>query len=179
MRFTLVTGNAGKLAEWRRLLPSNVSLQHKDLDLLEIQSFDSAQIVAHKLRQAYDIVQGPVVVEDVSAGLDSLHGLPGPFVKFFEQQLGERALYILAGKPATASASCTIGYYDGEHELIVDGTVHGSVVPGRGDGGFGFDKVFMPDGQPKTYAEMTAAEKDAVSHRHLAIDELLARLEQL
>ncbi len=176
--FTLITGNQHKLNEWRRLIPSDLDFTHQAVDLDEIQSFDSAEIIRHKLRQAYQIVKGPVVVEDVSAGLDEWNGLPGPFVKFFIERLGKDALHKLGGNNAPMTASCTIGYYDGQDEIIVNGTVQGKVVSSRGEG-FGFDNVFMPNGHTKTYAEMTPAEKDAVSHRHLAVDKLLAELKQL
>jgi XTP/dITP diphosphohydrolase len=55
----------------------------------------------------------------------------------------------------------------------VDGQL---VFPPRGDGGHGYDPVFQPEGSDKTFAEMDAAEKDAVSHRGRAFDKLKAAL---
>ena len=159
-------------------MPVEVDFTHQAIDLEELQSFDSAEIIRHKLQQAYDIIKGPVVVEDVSAGFDAWHGLPGPFVKFFNERLGNDALYKVVGDKAPMSASCTIGYYDGQQEIIVTGTLHGKVVSPRGES-FGFDSVFQPDGQTKTYAEMSHSEKDAISHRRLAIDKLMTELKQL
>jgi len=176
---TLITGNKHKLAEWQRIVPAaKYTLEHHGVDLDELQSLDSHEIIRHKVRQAYDLLKKPVLVEDVSGGLDKLNGLPGPFVKFFNERLGKDALFQLGGEGAGMTATCTIGYFDGEREIIVDGTVHGNVVPARGDA-FGFDVIFMPDGQSKTYSEMTDTEKDAISHRRLAIDKLLAALERL
>jgi inosine triphosphate pyrophosphatase len=172
---TLITGNAHKLKEWRRMFPADIALENRAIDLDEIQSFDSEVIIRHKVRQAYDIVKGPVIVEDVSGGLDKLNGLPGPFVKFFNERLGQDALWQLGGEGAGATVSCTIGYYDGVREIIVTDTEHGTVVAKRGEG-FGFDVIFVLDGQTKTYAEMTPDEKDAISHRRKAIDKLLQQL---
>ena len=107
--FTLVSGNSGKVSEYHRLLDSRLSFDVLDLDLDELQSLDSNSIVEHKVRQAYANVQKPVVVEDVSAGVDRLNGLPGPFIKFFEQRLGKEALYLLAGERSAATITCTIG----------------------------------------------------------------------
>lgn len=179
MQLTLITGNTHKLEEWQRMMPADIKLDHHPLDLDEIQSLDSAEIIRHKVRQAYEAIGQPVVVEDVSCGLDKLNGLPGPFIKFFEKQLGNGALYKLAGGEALATAICTIGYFDGKHEYFAVGEVRGKVVAPRTASGFGFDTVFIPDGVGKTYAEMTGPEKDAVSHRRLAIDELLKQLGQL
>ena len=178
MQLTLITGNLHKLEEWQRQLPKHITLHHTAIDLDEIQSLDSTEVIRHKLQQAYKIVNKTVVVEDVSGGLDKLNGLPGPFVKFFVERMGKDALYQIGGEGAGMTVTCTIGYYDGEHEIITEGTLHGTTTAARGDA-FGFDVSFVPDGQSKTYSEMTAAEKDAVSHRHLAITKLVAELKAL
>ena len=166
----LVTGNANKLREWQRQMPDDIVLSSIDIDLPEIQSDDSEEIVADKARRAYEAAGKPVVVEDVSASLAHLNGLPGPFIKFFMKRLGRDALYQLAAHEGEAAlVSCVVAYYDGEELLIVRGDVAGTVVSPRGDGGFGFDVTFVPDGHDKTYAEMSDEEKDTVSHRRKAI----------
>ena len=70
----LVTGNKNKLAEWQRLVPSNIDIESVDIDLTEIQSIDSEEIVADKAKRAFEAVGKPVVIEDVSAGLEKLGG---------------------------------------------------------------------------------------------------------
>ena len=166
----LVTGNTHKLEEWRRQLPSDISIDSIDLDLPEIQSMDPEEIMADKAKRAYEATGKPVVVEDVSAGLVKLGGLPGPFIKFFIKALGNDALFTLAGNEGeSAVVSCSVAYYDGQNLLTVRGDVKGTVVSSRGDNGFGFDQTFIPDGQGSTYAEMSAEQKDNVSHRSAAI----------
>ena len=96
--FTLVTGNKGKLTEFKRLLPPNIEFDHCDIDLDEVQSADSKVIITAKAKTAYEILKRPVVVEDVSAGLVELGGMPGPFIKYFEITMGMDALYKLRGK---------------------------------------------------------------------------------
>jgi non-canonical purine NTP pyrophosphatase (RdgB/HAM1 family) len=173
----LVTGNTNKLAEWHRLLPTDISIDSIDLDLAEIQSIDPEEIVADKARRAFAATGKPVVVEDVSAGLDMLGGLPGPFIKFFLKKMGEEALFKLAGHEGDkAAVSCSIAYYDGQKLVTVTGVVDGSVAPPRGVNGFGFDKTFIPNGETKTYAEMSSEEKDKVSHRARAIALLVEAL---
>ena len=176
--FTLVTGNPGKLAEFKRLLPKEITFDHHELDLEEIQSLDNNEIVTAKVKAAYAVLHCPVIVEDVMAGLDELGGLPGPFIKFFEKQMGYDALYKLRGQTA-ATVVCTIGYYDGANLLLASGTVHGQTVAQRGEFGFGFDACFMPDGHTKTFAEMPPQEKDAVSHRSIAVADLMSQFKRL
>lgn len=178
MKFTLITGNQHKLAEWQRMLPADFEVTHQAIDLDEIQSLDTAEIARRKVHEAYKIVNGPVVVEDVSAEVDDWNGLPGPFIKFFNERLGKDALYKLAGEGAGTTAMCTIAYYDGTREYVVEGRVHGTIVAPRVES-FGFDGIFVPDGQSKTYAEMAPEEKDQISHRRLALDELTAVFKQL
>ena len=176
----IVTGNAGKLANFKRLLPTDFKFKSVDLDLPEIQSFDARVIITDKVERAYEEVGKPVLVEDVSVGIDTMNGLPGPFIKFFEKRMGKDALYQLTrGEPAVITVTSTIGYYDGAKLIITEGTVYGTAVAARGENGFGFDSCFMPDGQTKTYAEMTPDEKNAVSHRSLSVAAFVNELKQL
>lgn len=175
----LVTGNPDKLKELQQVFPASLALDSRQLDLDEIQSLDLHAIVQHKLRQAYAILQQPVIVEDVAAELEMLKGLPGPFIKFFQQRLGGDALYRLGGEGATARIVCTMGYYDGHHEIIVDGVVQGTVTAPRGRGGFGFDICVVPDGYDLTFAEMPERTKNKLSHRYRAAVQMADRLETL
>lgn len=170
----LVTGNPNKLAEWRRQLPADIEIESVDVDLAEIQSIDPEEIMADKARRAYEVVGKPVVVEDVTAGLEKLGGLPGPFIKFFIKSLGGDVLHTLADSDSEpAVVSCTIGYYDGKELMTVRADVKGTVVAPRGGNGFGFDGTFVPEGQSLTYAEMSDEQKDGVSHRSVAIKKFI------
>jgi non-canonical purine NTP pyrophosphatase (RdgB/HAM1 family) len=175
------TGNANKLKELIAIAPPELDFSHEKIDIDEIQSLDVKEIVEHKLREAYRQIGKPVIVEDVGAGLDSLNGLPGPFVKFFEQRLGAEALYIVQKVPNDkVTIRCIAGYYDGQTMLFGEGIVEGRITSPRGTNGFGFDSVVVPDGQPsgqeRTYAEMTTEEKGHLSHRGKALRNLLTAI---
>jgi non-canonical purine NTP pyrophosphatase (RdgB/HAM1 family) len=179
MEITLVTGNKGKLADWQYLLPKDGHLKFTshELDLDEIQTMDSEALVTDKLRRAYAQLKRPVIVEDVSSGLDSLGGLPGPFFKFFYQELGPQCLLRLAKEPdEKMTAICTAGFYDGKTMLIARGTIHGTVVEPRGSNGFGFDSVIVPNGQSLTMAQMDPLQKRDISHRGKAARALIAKI---
>jgi inosine triphosphate pyrophosphatase len=178
MKIVLVTGNAGKLKEWERLMPKRFGLEAHDVDLVEIQSLDHREIIEDKVRRAYAKLKQPVIVEDVSASLSCLNGLPGPFVKYFEIKLGEGALYKLAlpYDDKNALIRCDVAFFDGQKLLFSYGEIKGKVVSLRGDHGFGFDKVFMPDSGSQTFGEMGIEEKDHISHRSQAVKSLVQQL---
>lgn len=168
---TLVTGNQNKLAELQAILPADFELDAKKLDLPEIQSLDPFEVVGEKLRAAFKILNKPVIVEDVSAELSCLNGLPGPFIRYFEERLGPSALHKLTRgyDDKKVTIRCTMGYFDGEQQKIFDGAVNGTIVAPRGDNGFGFDSVVITDGFEITNAEMSPEQKNSISHRALAV----------
>lgn len=174
---TLVTGNKNKLAEWQRLVPANVNLETTDMSLDEIQSLSLLDIVEDKAKRAFAKLHKPVVVDDISAGLEEIKGLPGPFIKYFEKKMGDGSLYKLAKQTnSKATVLCLIAYFDGSKMLVARAEVHGTVVSPRGSNGWGFDRVFIPDRQSKTYAQMSPADKDRISSRAKAIASLLEQL---
>ena len=175
---TFITGNPGKLTELRALLSGEVELTHRSVDLDEIQSFDSRVIIHHKLREAYAVVNGPVMVEDVSAGLESMNCFPGPFVKYLFERMGDHALYEVGAENDRVLVTCTMGYYDGQNEIIVEGNQHGTVVAPRGESGFGFDSTIIPDGYQQTLAELGTEVKNTISHRHKAVLVMVAELKK-
>jgi inosine triphosphate pyrophosphatase len=120
-RVYLVTGNPNKLQEWKRMLPADsaLELESLDVDIPEIQSLDLTEIITDKAHKAFAAADGPVIVEDISAGLDELDGLPGPFIKYFEQSLGKGALHKLASDdPTPATLTAVMAYYDGSTLLV-------------------------------------------------------------
>src|SRR5688572_13435511 len=78
---TFITGNQNKADYLAKYL--GFPVDHVKLDLDEIQSLDLKEVTEHKVRQAYDKIKKPVIVEDVSLEFEGLNGLPGPFIRFF------------------------------------------------------------------------------------------------
>lgn len=177
---TIVTGNPGKLKELKALAAEEFNFTMRDINLDEIQSLDLREIVEDKARRAYAIVKAPVIVEDVSAGLDHLGGLPGPFFKFFEKTLGKEAFLKISSEPdPKVTIRCLAAYYDGSTILYGEGVVRGTVVEPRGENGFGFDFVVVPHGETRTMAQMTPQEKNGISHRGQAFRALIRQLQRL
>ncbi len=156
-----ITGNQHKADYLAAML--GVSLEHQKLELDEIQSVSLDEIVTHKVKQAFNIIQKPVLVEDVSLGFTALAGLPGPFIKFFVDApdgLGLLCRMLDGFNDRSAVASCVFGYYDGKKLELFSGVLDGSIALNpRGENGFGWDKIFEPSGyNARTRAELTEKE---------------------
>lgn len=174
--FVLVTGNRGKIAEARLALEAEI--EAVELDLPEIQSGDYLEVLRAKADEAWRRLGRPLVVEEAGLDLAALNGFPGPLVKWMLQAVGAEGISRTAAAlgDTRAAARCFLLYKDGDREVVAEGRTEGSLVlPGRGTHGFGWDPVFLPEGSPVTFAELTGAEKDAVSHRGKAWREV-ARL---
>ena len=164
---TFITGNQHKADALARVL--GLPLAHRAVDLMEIQSTSLEEIVEHKVRQAYMVAKCPVLVEDVALEFMALGGLPGPFIKFFVEAPNglENLCRMLDGfDDRSAVAACVFGYCDGERVRLFRAELGGVIAKHpTGDGGFGWDKIFCPDGyEGKTRAELTPDE-DAETYR--------------
>lgn len=172
---TLVTGNPNKLTEARRLCGRDLATAA--VDLPEIQSLDLAAVLAAKCDEAYRRLGRPVIVEETGLELAAMNGFPGPLVKWMLDAIGAEgvARTALALGDGAARARCMLLYFDGERRLAAAGETRGRLVlPPRGDAGFGWDPVFQPEGEERTYGELSAAEKDRIGHRGRAWRALLS-----
>ena len=173
----LVTGNRDKLAEARRLCGAD--LEAVDVDLPEIQSLDLITVLRAKGEEAFRRLERPLIVEETGLELSAMAGFPGPLVKWMLQALGAdgiaRAAIALGDDRVTAR--CGLLLLTAGRDVVAVGETHGRVVlPGRGERGFGWDPVFIADGESRTYAELRPEEKDRISHRGRAWRALLESL---
>jgi len=171
MALYFVTGNSRKFAEVQSILRD---VQQLDMDLPEIQDLDAKHVIRAKLRAARHYRAIELLVEDTSLSFRCLNGLPGPLIKWFLQALGDDGLYNIVRLLGDdrAEARTVIGYADSAGQVhFFEGTMPGRIVPPRGENGFGWDRVFKPDGAEKTFAEMSDAEKNACSMRRTALEQ--------
>lgn len=174
-----VTSNEGKLREAEAVLGK--SLVHRALDLPEIQSLDLREVVAAKLRSARQVLGRPVMVEDTGLELAALGGFPGPLIRWLLAGVGAAGVSRITscfGDPR-ATARCLVGVADGDSEVFGEGVLAGTIADApRGESGFGWDPIFVPDGSERSFGEMTADEKNRISHRRLAFESLRAALRE-
>ncbi|MGH9200554.1 MAG: RdgB/HAM1 family non-canonical purine NTP pyrophosphatase [Vicinamibacterales bacterium] len=173
-----VTGNKGKAAEVAAIIGWDVD--PVKLDLAEIQSLSVEEVAAAKAMEAYRQLQRPVVVDDSGMTIDALSGLPGALLAWFLDTLGPDGILKLIDRSANrrASVSTCIGYADAEGAKTFLGVIEGQLTTERrGANGFGYDPIFIPDGQQLTFAEMSSEQKNAHSMRSIALLRLKAFLE--
>jgi len=170
MKAIFLTTNEHKRREVQEIL--GVELEGAALgDLPEIQSLDFDEVATAKAlaaREALGRPDYPVIVEDSGLVIGALNGLPGPLTKLFLSTVGNRGLLrMLAGEEdRSALAVCAVAVAEAGGEIrAFRGEVAGTVAPEpRGEGGFGYDAIFVPEGGSLTYAEL-GEEKNADSHR--------------
>jgi len=178
---TFITGNQAKAEQLARYF--NMPVKHKKLDLDEIQSLDLEKIVEHKTRQAHDIINSPVLVEDVSLKFHAFGNLPGPLIRWFLEELGNKGLCRILNhyrKDRSAIAEVIFGFFDGKNYKSFSGQMSGKIAAHpRGESGFGWDPVFIPDGSDKTWSEMNPDEQKKFSMRKIALKKLEDYLEEI
>jgi len=169
----LITGNEGKAREYEGLLGIEVTAVKEDL--VEIQELDVVKVVERKAQDAYVRLRRPVLVDDSGLTLAEWNGLPGALVAWFLEAVGpEGILRMAAGaNDRRATVTTALGYADNAGVRVFTGTLNGALATElRGQSGFGYDSIFIPEGHDRTFAEMASLEKNEISHRRLAVDEL-------
>lgn len=174
----LVTGNPGKAREVVRIL--GIEIAHAPLDLPEIQELDVGAILRDKAERALRHFHRPVVVDETSLELAALGGFPGPLIKWLLRAVGADGIARLTAKLGAprAVARCAVLYRDDHSSFLGEGATEGRIVTPRGAAGFGWDPVFLPDGETRTYAELDDGRKDEIGHRGKALRQLLERMER-
>ncbi|TCJ16400.1 RdgB/HAM1 family non-canonical purine NTP pyrophosphatase [Rubrobacter taiwanensis] len=171
-RIIFVTSNRNKAREAGRILGLNV--EPVPLDVPEIQSLDLEAVARAKVRAACEALGDPdlpVLAEDSGLAVNAWNGFPGALTRWLMQSVGnEGLLRMLSGyEDRSARALCVVAV---AHEGSIHtfwGEVEGEIAPEpRGSGGFGYDPVFIPAGQSRTYAELGEL-KNELSHRARAL----------
>jgi len=182
MKITFATGNQHKADKTAQLLGRDID--HEKVDLDELQTTDLAELAEHKVRQAYDKLQRPVIVDDYGLGFESLNGLPGPFIKFFiEASDGlERLCRMIDNLDDSRRAytTCVIAFYDGTTLKVFEKTMLGTIADHPvGSNGIHTDQIFKPDGYDgRTRAELNDDEYDEVYRKVRPLDELKRFLDE-
>ena len=196
----MASRNRKKLAELRRVLDgAGVALTLLSLD--EVAPFDEAaesgatfeENALAKARDAFLATGLASVADDSGLEVDALNGMPGVLSARWSGRHGDdsaNTALLLAqmgdvpeerrGAAFVSACALVYGAGDARKETVVRGAWPGSIVrEPRGDGGFGYDPVFLPSGSARTAAELTSDEKDVVSHRGRALAALLPALREL
>ena len=182
----LATNNKGKLKEIRKILDEYeiYSLKERKIDIDVIEDQDTFLGNAKKKAiEIYNIAKEEVIADDSGLCINCLNGFPGVMTHRF---LGDSATdkmrneYLIKKvneyEDRSAQVICTLVYYDGKNEIIGEGILNGFISREcKGNNGFGFDEIFeLPNGL--TLAELSPDEKNKLSARFLAAQDLKQKI---
>jgi XTP/dITP diphosphohydrolase len=193
-QFVLATANPHKAAEIAELLEGVVELSPRPAGVADVEETGSTLVANARLKAAALVAATgvPAIADDTGLEVEALGGAPGVYTARYA---GEGATYAdnvakllsalsdVAGEKGRGACFRTVAlarWPDGT-ELVAEGVVHGTIALGaRGDGGFGYDPVFVPDeGDGRTFAELAEESgwaKHRLSHRGRAFTQLATLL---
>ena len=166
-----VSSNENKFQETERIL-SNFGMQINffKTTLEEIQSNNLNDIAEQKAINAYEIVKKPIIIEDDGLFIDSLNGFPGPYSSYVYDTIGNKGIMNLLENSEFRDAEFVsiIAYCDESFTVkLFESSIPGKISSVIEKGGWGYDPIFIPDGESKTYANVS--DKDKFSHRSAAL----------
>ena len=165
------SSNEHKFQEAERIL-ANLGMQINlfKTTLEEIQSNNLNDIAEKKAINAYDLIQKPVIIEDDGLFIDSLDGFPGPYSSYVYDTIGNKGIMNLLENSEIRDAKFVsiIAYCDNDYGVkLFESSIPGKISSVIEKGGWGYDPIFIPDGESKTYANVS--DKDKFSHRSAAL----------
>ena len=179
MNINLVTSNSGKVEELTSILePFGHNASQLNIPCPEIQASTLEKVVDFGLEWLHS--QGtpaPLIIDDAGVFVDELKGFPGVYSRYVYDTISPNGLLkqMEGIDNRSASFKCVIGLLledSSTHKFV--GECHGNIIHEmRGDGGFGYDPVFIPEGYEKTFAELPPEDKNRVSHRGRAMQKLI------
>lgn len=170
------TSNKNKFLEASRVLEKyGVELVLFSYEKKELQSTDLGEIALQSALIAYTYLNAPVVVEDSGLFIKALRGFPGPYSSYVYKTIGlEGVLKLMKGvEDRSAYFEAAVAIVLPPFERVFYGRVEGRIAESpRGSAGFGFDPIFIPERENRTFAEMGIDEKNRFSHRARAFEKL-------
>lgn len=194
-RIVFASGNPDKLIEVREVL-AELDVEVLGTRDLGIEKFevdeDGKTLHENAFKKAFELCQRvkmPVFADDTGLFVPFLGGEPGIYSARYSGEgatyASNRAkllkeLFAVEGADRRAYFMTVIAYYDGREKRFFEGRVEGRITEcEKGDRGFGYDAIFLPEGYDKTFAELSLAEKSKISHRAKSLFQFRDYLAQL
>ena len=180
MKPVFVTGNINKVMLLNHML--GYELEHKNLDLDEVQDLDPVVVAEHKARQAFKLLKQPVLIEDTSLVFNAMGKMPGPLIKWFLQEIGNEGCCKILDNFYDRSAVAQVTYvlYNGKTTQVFEAKLDGVIADKpRGSKGFGWDVIFIPQGSTQTFGEMKEQSYYDNSVRSMVVGRLKAYIDTL
>ncbi len=183
-----ITGNNSKFNEIQKLFQKedlSYELKRNTIKTTEIQASSIKEVAIFKLNSVRGKVNCSFFIEDAGFFVDKpLNGFPGVYSRYVLNTIGNKGILNLikdySDTKAHFEAVIALFFQPFNETLIFEGVVEGKVAKNtRGRGGFGFDPIFIPKEFPnRTFAELTTAEKNLVSHRGKAWNKMFEFLKK-
>lgn len=182
------THNAHKLSEVRAMLePIGIKvIGAADMDLPDVEETGTTfiQNALLKARAGYQAIHKPVLAEDTGLCIRALNNEPGVYTKRYAEKNGgfPAVFQVLSNRlqdkaDRSAYFCCTMALVSDDGEQVFEGIFEGDIIDEPcGTNGFGYDPVFVPKGYDKTVAELPDTQKNKISHRYLALKQVVEYL---
>lgn len=177
MGIYFMSSNPHKIEEVTKILESKISVSPIPSEINEIQNKDITIIAIEKAREAFLKIRRPVLVDHTGLYIRDFGNLPGGLLKLFWDSLQEDNFSKIFSKLGTAEATAKtiVAFCDGKRIHTFEGQTKGHIThPPRGNSDFQWDRVFIPDNQTKTFAEMDLEEKNKFSMRKQALEKFIS-----
>lgn len=173
-----ITSNRHKHEEIQKLTP--ITIEQKPLDYPEIQADTLEAVAEYGITFCYSNVKTPCFVEDSGLFIDALSGFPGVYSNYVYRTLGCQGILTLLNENRKAYFKSVIAYRNERGTTLFTGRVEGDITKTqKGEKGFGFDPIFKPEGEERTFAQMDPEEKNLYSHRGKAFKAFIKYVEQV
>lgn len=179
-----VTHNSGKFREAEAKLKSlGVKLQQYKEGYPEIQADTLEEVAFFAVKYLETRFSSPFFLEDAGLFIDALNGFPGVYSAYVFRSIGcEGILKLLEGiDERTAFFKSVIAYKEpGDKPLFFQGVCRGTIAyEKRGNHGFGYDPIFIPEGSIETFGEMEVEVKNSYSHRGRSLQQFIKHIENV
>lgn len=171
-----VTSNEHKFHEVSLFMKKEgLELKWEKRKYVEIQGEDTDKISLDSALRLKNEIEGDFFLEDTGLYIDALSGFPGPYSSYVASTIGNYGiLNLLHGKIRDAYFTTVITYCNESNCMQFEGFLRGKISESvSGSEGFGFDPIFIPEESDVTLAEMTAEEKNNISHRSRALMKMI------
>ena len=164
-----VSSNKNKFYEAKKILfKDDINLGFFKTSLKEIQANSLKEIAAQKADEAFRRIQKPLIIEDAGLFIESLNGFPGPFSSYVFKTIGNLGILRLVKTNRKAKFQSVVAYCDNKYGVVLfDAKVEGKISKNPKGKGWGYDPIFIPQNQNKTYAMLS--NKNELSHRFRAL----------
>lgn len=183
MKITFVTSNTGKLKEVKDKFETlGIEVVGDKVYYPEIQTDNLREVARYGAQWLKNRLEAPFMLDDSGLFLSALEGFPGVYSAYIYRTIGNRGILNLMNKKGDKRAEfrTAAALVDANEKIhIFEGVCKGSVIDEeRGKNGFGYDPIFMPVGHEITFGEMSTEEKNKISHRGLAFQELFEHIKE-